>query len=134
MFSIKTELEAQSFKYEHPQEYEAITKKLDATAPIRERLFQHFAEPVDAKLQAMGLHYEMKARVKSVYSIWNKKESKKFPFEDIYDIYAVRIIFDPLPGVDEKKQCWDIYSTITDIYCNRPDRISDWENSTKANG
>lgn len=134
LFSIKTELEDLSFKYEHPQEYEAITKKLEATAPIRERLFQHFAEPVDAKLQAMGLHYEMKARVKSVYSIWNKMESKKVPFEDIYDIYAVRIIFDPLPGVDEKKQCWDIYSTITDIYRIRPDRIRDWVSRPKANG
>ena len=134
LFSIKTELEDLSFKYEHPQEYEAITKKLEVTAPIRERLFQHFAEPVDAKLKAMGLKYEMKARVKSVYSIWNKMEAKKVPFEDIYDIYAVRIIFDPLPGVDEKNQCWDIYSAITDIYRIRPDRIRDWVSRPKANG
>ena len=74
----------------------------------------------------MGLHYEMKARVKSAYSIWNKMESKGITFEDIYDLYAVRIIFDPLPGVDEKNMCWDIYSAITDIYRIRPDRIRDW--------
>ena len=134
LFSIKTELEDLSFKYEHPQEYEAIRRKLEATASARELLFKHFAEPVDAKLKAMGLHYEMKARVKSIYSIWNKMQAKKVAFEDIYDIYAVRIIFDPLPGVDEKNQCWDIYSAITDIYRIRPDRIRDWVSRPKANG
>lgn len=134
LFSIKTELEDLSFKYEHPQEYEAIRRKLEATASARELLFKHFAEPVDAKLKAMGLNYEMKARVKSIYSIWNKMQAKKVAFEDIYDIYAVRIIFDPLPGVDEKNQCWDIYSAITNIYRIRPDRIRDWVSRPKANG
>lgn len=134
LFSIKTELEDLSFKYEHPQEYEAIRRKLEATASARELLFKHFAEPVDAKLKAMGLNYEMKARVKSIYSIWNKMQAKKVAFEDIYDIYAVRIIFDPLSGVDEKNQCWDIYSAITDIYRIRPDRIRDWVSRPKANG
>lgn len=134
LFSIKTELEDLSFKYEHLQEYEAIRRKLEATASARELLFKHFAEPVDAKLKAMGLNYEMKARVKSIYSIWNKMQAKKVAFEDIYDIYAVRIIFDPLPGVDEKNQCWDIYSAITDIYRIRPDRIRDWVSRPKANG
>ena len=134
LFSIKTELEDLSFKYEHPQEYEAIRRKLEATASARELLFKHFAEPVDAKLKAMGMNYEMKARVKSIYSIWNKMQAKKVAFEDIYDIYAVRIIFDPLPGVDEKNQCWDIYSAITDIYRIRPDRIRDWVSRPKANG
>ena len=134
LFSIKTELEDLSFKYEHPQEYEVIRRKLEATASARELLFKHFAEPVDAKLKAMGLNYEMKARVKSIYSIWNKMQAKKVAFEDIYDIYAVRIIFDPLPGVDEKNQCWDIYSAITDIYRIRPDRIRDWVSRPKANG
>ena len=108
-----------SFKYEHPQEYEAIRRKLEATASARELLFKHFAEPVDAKLKAMGLNYEMKARVKSIYSIWNKMQAKKVAFEDIYDIYAV---------------CWDIYSAITDIYRIRPDRIRDWVSRPKANG
>ena len=134
LFSIKTELEDLSFKYEHPKEYEEISKKLEATAESRNRLFEHFAAPVHEKLKAMGLHYEMQSRVKSVYSIWNKMETKKVPFEDIYDIYAVRIIFDPLPGVDEKNQCWDIYSAITDIYRIRPDRIRDWVSRPKANG
>ena len=134
LFAIKTELEDLSFKYEHPQEYDFISAKLKATEEIRNKLFEHFAAPVHEKLKAMGLHYEMRARVKSVYSIWNKMESKGVAFEDIYDIYAVRIIFDPLPGVDEKNQCWDIYSAITDIYRIRPDRIRDWVSRPKANG
>ena len=134
LFTIKTELEDLSFKYEHPQEYEFIEQKLKATEESRNKLFEHFAVPVDEKLKEMGLHYEMKARVKSAYSIWNKMESKGITFEDIYDLYAVRIIFDPLPGVDEKNMCWDIYSAITDIYRIRPDRIRDWVSRPKANG
>lgn len=134
LFSIKTELEDLSFKYEHPQEYDFISAKLKATEDSRNKLFEHFAAPVDTKLKAMGLQYEMRARVKSAYSIWNKMEIKGVTFEDIYDIYAVRIIFDPLPGVDEKNQCWDIYSAITDIYRIRPDRIRDWVSRPKANG
>lgn len=134
LFSIKTELEDLSFKYEHPQEYQFINDKLKATEEARTRVFNRFAEPVNERLKAMGLEYEMKARVKSVYSIWNKMQSKNVSFEDIYDIYAVRIIFDPLPGVDEKNQCWDIYSVITDIYRIRPDRIRDWVSRPKANG
>ncbi len=134
LFTIKTELEDLSFKYEHPQEYEFIEQKLKATEESRNKLFEHFAVPVDEKLKEMGLHYEMKARVKSAYSIWNKMESKGITFEDIYDLYAVRIIFDPLPGVDEKNMCWDIYSAITDIYRICPDRIRDWVSRPKANG
>ena len=134
LFSIKSELEDLSFKYEHPQEYAFINLKLQATEQTRNTLFAHFAAPVDERLKAMGLNYEMRARVKSAYSIWNKMETKKVSFEDIYDLYAVRIIFDPLPGVDEKNMCWDIYSAITDIYRIRPDRIRDWVSRPKANG
>lgn len=134
LFTIKTELEDLSFKYEHPQEYDFIEQKLQASEESRNKLFEHFAIPVDKKQKEMGLHYEMKARVKSAYSIWNKMESKGITFEDIYDLYAVRIIFDPLPGVDEKNMCWDIYSAITDIYRIRPDRIRDWVSCPKANG
>lgn len=134
LFSIKTELEDLSFKYEHPQEYDFIEQKLKASEESRNMLFEHFAVPVDKKLKDMGLNYEMKARVKSAYSIWNKMESKGITFEDIYDLYAVRIIFDPLPGVDEKNMCWDIYSAITDVYRIRPDRIRDWVSRPKANG
>ena len=111
-----------------------INLKLQTSEAARNQLFEHFAIPVNKKLKEMGLQYEMRARVKSVYSIWNKMQTKGVSFEDIYDIYAVRIIFDPLPGVDEKNQCWDIYSAITDIYRIRPDRIRDWVSRPKANG
>lgn len=134
LFSIKTELEDLSFKYEHPQEYDLINEKLRASEDVRNTYFEHFATPVHERLKMMGLNYEMRARVKSAYSIWTKMEAKNVSFEDIYDIYAVRIIFDPLPGVDEKNQCWDIYSAITDIYRIRPDRIRDWVSRPKANG
>ncbi|WP_085536983.1 RelA/SpoT family protein [Massilibacteroides vaginae] len=134
LFSIKTELEDLSFKYEHPQEYAFIQERLDATEEARKKLFGHFAVPVDKKLQSMGLKYEMRARVKSAYSIWSKMESKGVSFDEIYDIYAVRIIFESQLGIDEKNQCWEIYSAITDIYRIRPDRIRDWVSRPKANG
>lgn len=134
LFSIKTELEDLSFKYEHPQEYAYIQERLKATEANRNKLFEHFAVPVDKRLKEMGLQYEMRARVKSVYSIWSKMESKGVSFDEIYDIYAVRIIFESQPGIDEKNQCWEIYSAITDIYRIRPDRIRDWVSRPKANG
>ena len=133
LFAIKTELENLSFKYEHPREYELINQKLAATEAARNRLFDRFAKPVDEKLHAMGLQYEMRARVKSAYSIWNKMNAKKVPFEDIYDIFAVRIVFEPKEGIDEKNLCWDIYSAITDIYRIRPDRLRDWVSRPKSN-
>ena len=134
LFAIKTEFEDLSFKYEHPQEYENINQKLKATEAARQRLFEKFAKPVDRKLQDMGLTYEMRARVKSAYSIWNKMTAKNIPFEDVYDLFAVRIIFEPKEGVDEKNLCWDIYSAITDIYRIRPDRLRDWVSRPKSNG
>lgn len=134
LFSIKTELEDLSFKYEHTEEYNFIKSKLKATEQARKEIYNHFAKPVLTKLDGMGLHYDMLARVKSVYSIWAKMQAKGVTFEEIYDIFAVRIVFDPLPGIDEKNLCWDIYSAITDIYRIRPDRIRDWVSRPKANG
>ena len=134
LFSIKSELEDLSFKYEHPEEYKQISLKLQTTEANREVIYENFAQPLREKLDQMGISYEMKARVKSIYSIWNKMNSKKVLFEDIYDIFAVRIVFESKFGIDEKKQCWDIYSVITDLYKLRPDRIRDWVSRPKANG
>ncbi|MDR1403092.1 MAG: RelA/SpoT family protein [Tannerellaceae bacterium] len=134
LFTIKSELEDLSFKYEHPKEYHSIHNKLKTTERERNTLFEHFAKPVRVKLDKMGLTYEMRARVKSAYSIWSKIQSKKITFEDIYDLFAVRIIFEPAPNIDEKNRCWDIYSAITDIYRIKPDRIRDWVSRPKANG
>lgn len=134
LFAIKTELEELSFKWENPESYKEITEKLAITSQERQNIYSHFAKPVIEKLDTLGFKYEIKAREKSVYSVWNKMQKKNIPFEEIYDIFAVRIIFDSEPGVDEKKRCWDIYSVITDIYKLRPDRIRDWVSRPKANG
>lgn len=134
LFAIKTELEELSFKYENPKDYKDITQKLVLSSSKRNNIFEHFAQPVVEKLDEMGFKYEIKARDKSVYSIWNKMKAKGIPFEEIYDIFAVRIIFDTDQIVDEKKRCWDIYSVITDIYRLRPDRIRDWVSRPKSNG
>lgn len=134
LFAIKTELEELSFKWENPEEYESIKQKLQSTHRVRADIYQHFAEPVIEKLNEQGFKYEIRAREKSIYSVWNKMQAKSVPFEEIYDIFAVRIIFENEAGIDEKKRCWDIYSVITDIYKLRPDRIRDWVSRPKANG
>lgn len=134
LFAIKTELEELCFKYEHPEVYTDLTAKIEETAPERNKIYENFAIPVIPVLDKMGIQYEMRARVKSIYSIWNKMQSKGISFNEVYDLFAVRIIFEVHPGMDEKKQCWDIYSAITDIYKLRPDRIRDWVSHPKANG
>jgi GTP pyrophosphokinase len=134
LFSIKTELEDLSFKYEHPEEYKQIEQKLAATASNRGRTYGNFAAPLKKSLNELGYHYKMQERVKSIYSIWNKMQAKNVPFEDIYDIFAVRIVFESKPDMDVKKQCWEIYSAITDLYKLKPDRIRDWVSHPKANG
>lgn len=134
LFSIKTELEDLSFKYEHPETYESIKRQIADSEEQRNSIFDKFATPVRAKLDAMGLKYEMKARVKSVYSIWNKMETKRVPFEEVYDLYAARIVFKCDQECDEKRICWNIYSEITDLYSLHPDRTRDWISVPKANG
>lgn len=134
LFAIKTELEELSFKWENPEVYKEISDKLISTQDKRADIYEHFAKPIISKLNALGFKYEIRAREKSVYSIWNKMQVKGVPFEEIYDIFAVRVIFENEPGIDEKKRCWDIYSIITDTYKLRPDRIRDWVSSPKANG
>lgn len=134
LFAIKTELEELCFKYEHPEAFADLTRKIEESAPERNQVYENFAVPVVKALDKMEIDYEMRARVKSVYSIWNKMQTKGIEFNEVYDLFAVRIIFELAPGMDEKKQCWDIYSAITDIYKLRPDRIRDWVSHPKANG
>lgn len=134
LFAIKTELEDLAFKYEHPEAYNQIKQKIAETEESRQQIYNNFSKPIVAKLKEMGLEFEMKARVKSIYSIWNKMESKHIPFEEVYDLYAVRIIFKCPNEADEKKGCWAIYSVITDIYKLHPERTRDWVSRPKANG
>jgi GTP pyrophosphokinase len=134
LYRIKTELEDLSFKYEHPEEYAEITKKLHATADERDKVFQEFTAPIRTQLDDMGLKYRIIARVKSAYSIWSKMQTKHIPFEEIYDILAVRIIFEPKNMDEEINDCFDIYVSILKIYKPHPDRLRDWVNHPKANG
>ncbi|MBQ4056927.1 MAG: bifunctional (p)ppGpp synthetase/guanosine-3',5'-bis(diphosphate) 3'-pyrophosphohydrolase [Bacteroidaceae bacterium] len=131
---IKTELEDLSFKYEHPEEYARIEDKLKETKEEREELFREFTAPIREKLDKMGTKYRIMARVKSPYSIWNKMQTKHIPFEEIYDILAVRIIFDPKDLEEESSECFGIYVSISKIYKPHPDRLRDWVNHPKSNG
>lgn len=131
---IKTELENLSFRFEHPEEYANITNKLSFTKEQRDHLFELFTAPIKETLDAMGIDYELKARVKSPYSIWNKMQTKHVTFDEIYDILAVRIIFTPKVRADEIDECFKIYVAISRIYKSHPDRLRDWLSHPKANG
>ena len=134
LYKIKTELENLSFKYEHPEEYAEIEEKLNATAAERDKVFNAFTAPIRTQLDKMGLKYRILARVKSIYSIWNKMQTKHVPFEEIYDLLAVRIIFEPRNEEEELNDCFDIYVSISKIYKPHPDRLRDWVSHPKANG
>ena len=131
---IKTELEDLSFRYEHPEEYDYIKGKLADTQAQRDMLFENFTAPIREALDKMGIKYELKARVKSPYSIWNKMQNKHVSFDEIYDILAVRIIFTPKVRENEVNECFNIYVAISKIYKSHPDRLRDWLNHPKANG
>ena len=134
LYKIKTELENLSFKYEHPEEYAEIEEKLNATAAERDKVFNDFTAPIRTQLDKIGLKYRILARVKSIYSIWNKMQTKHVPFEEIYDLLAVRIIFEPRNEEEELNDCFDIYVSISKIYKPHPDRLRDWVSHPKANG
>ena len=134
LFRIKTELENLSFKYDHPETYHEIEQKLEGEKKSLNKFYNEFSEPINEKLKSQGYEFELKERIKSVYSIWNKMSTRNIPFEEVYDILALRIIFESREGMDEKVQCWMIYSAITAIYKPHPERIRDWVSTPKANG
>jgi GTP pyrophosphokinase len=134
LFRIKTELEDLSFKYEHPGAWKEIADKITDSEEVRNKNYELFAAPIEERLRDMGITYEAKYRLKSIYSIWRKMETKKIPFEEVYDLYAMRIIFECDDVAQEKETCWRIYSAITDIYKLHPDRTRDWLATPKANG
>lgn len=131
---IKTELENLSFKYEHPEEYEAIEAKLAETQPERDTIFDKFTPEICEKLDEMGCKYSIKARIKSPYSIWMKMQNKHVPFDEIYDILAIRIVFVPNKREQEIDECYRIYGNLTKIYKPHPSRFRDWLSNPKANG
>ena len=131
---IKSELENLSFQYEHPDEYNSIKAKLASTEASRHELFDQFTAPIEESLRQMGVKYEIKERVKTPYSIWNKMQNKHVTFEEVYDILAVRIIFTPNKREEEINECFNIYVAISKIYKSHPDRLRDWLSHPKANG
>ncbi len=134
LFAIKSELEDLSMKYRYPKEYEQIVEKLKATERDRDEFIGDFIAPIKDTLDRYGIKYEIQGRVKSVYSIWSKMQRKQIPFEEIYDLFAVRVVFQALPFPPEKTQCWQIYGAITDIYKPNTDRLRDWVSIPKDNG
>lgn len=134
LFMIKTELENLSFKYEHPDTYAQIEKKLDSDKVDRDRFYLEFSKPIDKKLVDMGYDFSLRVRLKSIYSIWRKMSKRNIQFEEVYDILALRIVFKPREGMNEQDQCWMLYSAITALYKPHPERIRDWVSTPKANG
>ncbi|MFH2142799.1 MAG: RelA/SpoT family protein, partial [Bacteroidota bacterium] len=134
LYAIKTELEDLSLKYQHPSIYGEIHQKIKDSEKKRIIYINKFTLPIINKLTEEGIQFSVTGRPKSIYSIWNKMQIKNVPFEEIYDIFAIRIIFEPEKNIPEKTQCWKIYSLITDIYQPNPDRLRDWVSTPKANG
>ena len=134
LFRIKTELENLSFKFEHPDTFKEIEGKLAVDEVARNQFYKEFSDPINVKLTQMGYEFKLRARIKSVYSIWRKMSTRNIPFEEVYDILAERIIFKPREGLNEKDQCWMLYSAITALYKPHPERIRDWVSTPKANG
>ena len=131
---IKTELENLSFKFEHPEEFNTIQRKLAITQESRDELFEQFTSPIREALDKMGVNYKILARVKSPYSIWNKMQTKHVSFDEIFDILAVRIIFKPKNRENEINECFNIYVAVSKIYKSHPDRLRDWLSHPKTNG
>ena len=133
LYKLKSELEDLSLKYLEHDAYYHIKEKLSATKRARDKYINDFIGPIREKLQAAGLRFHMKGRTKSIHSIWQKMKKQRCPFEGVYDLFAIRIILDS-EGEQEKKDCWQVYSIITDMYQPNPKRLRDWLSVPKSNG
>jgi len=133
LYTIKTELEDLCLKHMNPVAYDEIETKLKSTKAVRQRFIRRFVHPIKEALLFEGYAFEIKARTKSVSSIWRKMQSKEIPFEEVFDLFAVRIILDTSEEI-EKSDCWRVYSVVTDFYQPNPDRLRDWISTPRANG
>lgn len=133
LYNIKSELEDLALRYLEPQDYRHVAEKLSASEQERSDFIARFLEPVVERLDQAGLRYHIKSRTKSIFSIWNKMRKQRVPFEGVYDIFALRIILD-CPPEEEKRQCWTVYSIVTDFYTPNPERTRDWISIPKSNG
>ncbi|MCC6288649.1 MAG: bifunctional (p)ppGpp synthetase/guanosine-3',5'-bis(diphosphate) 3'-pyrophosphohydrolase [Chitinophagaceae bacterium] len=133
LYTIKTEMEDLSMKYLEPDTYREIARKLAETRRERTRYINDFIRPIKEGLEKAGLNVEVYGRPKSIHSIWNKMKKKGVAFEEVYDLFAIRVILDS-PPESEKQDCWKAYSMITDMYIPLPERLRDWLSNPKANG
>ena len=133
LYNIKTELEDLAMKYLEPEEYREIARKLSETKRERSRYINEFIKPLKDKLEKGHFHFEIYGRPKSIHSIWNKMRKKAVAFEEVYDLFAIRIIINSTPD-REKEDCWKVYSMITDEYTPSPERLRDWLSNPKSNG
>jgi GTP pyrophosphokinase len=133
LYSIKSELDDLAFKYTEPEVYKNIEINLKSTQDVRNRFIRRFTHPIREALLHEGYVFDVKVRTKSVSSIWRKMQTKEIPFEEVYDLFAIRIIVDT-PVELEKPDCWRIYSIVTDFYQPSPERLRDWISTPRANG
>ena len=134
LYSIKSEMENIWLKFRQPQEYNDISRRIQEYAQEKGGSIDNFIEPISKLLEGARYKFTITKRIKTPYSVWNKMQTKGIPFEEIYDIFAVRIVFTPKKGSSERKQCWDIYSLISEDYLSNTDRIRDWVSTPKSNG
>ncbi len=133
LYAVKSEMEDLALRHLEPKEYAHIQQKLSAGATERESFISEFVRPVEERLTALGIRYTLKSRTKSIYSIWRKMRKQKVSFEEVYDLFAIRIVID-CPVEAEKMQCWSAYSVVTDFYTPNPERMRDWISIPKSNG
>jgi GTP diphosphokinase / guanosine-3',5'-bis(diphosphate) 3'-diphosphatase len=133
LYSIKTEMEDLSMKYMEPDTFKFIAQKLQDTKRERTKYINDFIKPIKEKLDETGFDFEIYGRPKSIHSIWNKIKKKGVAFEEVYDLFAIRILVDAAPA-KEKEECWKVYSIITDAYNPSPERLRDWLSNPKSNG
>lgn len=134
LYSIKSEMENIWLKFRQPEEYNEITRRIDEYTQTKGIAIDNFIEPISKLLEGAMYKFTISKRIKTPYSIWNKMRNKGIPFEEIYDLFAVRIVFTPKQGSSERKQCWDIYTLISEDYKSNTDRIRDWVSTPKSNG
>ncbi|MFH0867670.1 MAG: bifunctional (p)ppGpp synthetase/guanosine-3',5'-bis(diphosphate) 3'-pyrophosphohydrolase [Bacteroidota bacterium] len=133
LYAIKSELEDLSLKYTEPEIYQNISLKIKETEKERFKFINHFINPIKKEMSRQEINFSVQYRTKSIHSIWEKMKKKEIPFEEIYDLFAIRIIIDT-PADIEKSECWKAYSIVTDFYRPNPDRLRDWISNPKANG
>lgn len=133
LYKINSELQDLSLKYLHPEEYRHIVEKLQETTIERANFVSAFVKPIEKKLKSRGFDFEMKARTKSIFSIWSKMKKQEVDFHEVYDLFAIRVILNSKPE-NEKAECWQVFSVVTEEYLSNPERLRDWITFPKSNG